>query len=119
MPRARAPYRCPAGQGLRQVRAEGIALIGDPRNDSHLFVSQLHLAMLRLHNLAVDHLRGKGVPEGSIFDEARRILSWTYQCPRRPRSRSLTCSSRWTPDRGLMRRPRALMRTLTAAPARP
>jgi len=59
--------------------SEGIALIGDPRNDSHLFVSQLHLAMLRLHNLAVDHLRGKGVPEGSIFDEARRILSWIYQ----------------------------------------
>jgi Animal haem peroxidase len=59
--------------------AEGIALIGDPRNDSHLFVSQLHLAMLQLHNSAVDHLRGKGAPEGSIFDEARRILSWTYQ----------------------------------------
>jgi len=59
--------------------AEGIALIGDPRNDVHLFVSQLHLAMLRLHNRVVDHLRVKGVPEGELFDHARRVLSWLYQ----------------------------------------
>jgi hypothetical protein len=59
---------------------EGLALIGDPRNDVHIFVSQLHLAMLRLHNCAVDHLRRRGdTPESAIFEEARRIVSWLYQ----------------------------------------
>jgi Animal haem peroxidase len=59
---------------------EGIALIGDPRNDVHLFVSQLHLAMLRLHNCVVDHIRGgNGSPEAATFEEARRTVSWLYQ----------------------------------------
>jgi hypothetical protein len=59
---------------------EGIALIGDPRNDTHIFVSQLHLAGLRLHNSVVDHLRrSAAVPESAIFDEARRTVSWLYQ----------------------------------------
>jgi hypothetical protein len=58
---------------------EGIALIGDPRNDVHLFVSQLHLALLKLHNCTVDHLRGKGVPEGELFETARLTVSWIYQ----------------------------------------
>jgi Animal haem peroxidase len=60
--------------------SEGIALIGDPRNDVHIFVSQLHVAMLRLHNCVVDHLRGHaGVPESAIFEEAQRTVSWLYQ----------------------------------------
>jgi Animal haem peroxidase len=59
--------------------AEGIALIGDPRNDVHLFVSQLHLAMLKLHNCTVDHLRAKGVPESELFEAARGMVSWMYQ----------------------------------------
>ena len=59
---------------------EGIAVIGDPRNDVHIFVSQLHLAMLRLHNCVVDHLRRSAAVAGSaIFDEARRTVSWLYQ----------------------------------------
>jgi hypothetical protein len=59
--------------------AEGIALIGDPRNDTHLFVSQLHVAMLKLHNLLVDRLREDGVGEDQLFDEARRSATWHYQ----------------------------------------
>jgi hypothetical protein len=35
-----------------QRNPEGIAVIGDPRNDSHTLVSQMHLAMLKLHNQA-------------------------------------------------------------------
>jgi Animal haem peroxidase len=58
---------------------EGIALIGDPRNDVHIFVSQLHLSMLRLHNCVVDHLRRKGTAEAELFQEARRVVSWLYQ----------------------------------------
>jgi hypothetical protein len=60
--------------------SEGIALIGDPRNDVHIFVSQLHVAMLRLHNCVVDHLRRRAAtPESAIFEEARRTVSWLYQ----------------------------------------
>jgi Animal haem peroxidase len=59
--------------------SEGTALIGDPRNDVHLFVSQLHLAMLRLHNCVVDHLRAKGVSESEVFERARLTVSWLYQ----------------------------------------
>lgn len=58
---------------------EGIAVIGDPRNDSHIFVNQLHVAFLRTHNLIVDRMREDGVPEAELFDEARRATMWHYQ----------------------------------------
>src|SRR5580658_11386048 len=40
-----------------QRNADGIAIIGDPRNDSHMLISQLHLAMLKAHNAFVDEAR--------------------------------------------------------------
>jgi hypothetical protein len=58
---------------------EGIALIGDPRNDVHLFVNQLHVAFMAAHNLLVDRLREDGVIEADVFDEARRATMWHYQ----------------------------------------
>jgi Animal haem peroxidase len=58
---------------------EGIALIGDPRNDVHVFMGQLQLAFIRAHNLFVDRLREDGEDEGEVFDEARRALTWHYQ----------------------------------------
>jgi Animal haem peroxidase len=59
--------------------SQGIALIGDPRNDVHLFMAQLHVAMLKLHNLLVDRLREDGVDEEGLFEEARRATTWHYQ----------------------------------------
>lgn len=59
--------------------AQGVALIGDPRNDSHLFVSQLHVAMLKLHNGIVDLVRADGVPEADVFATAQRLARWHYQ----------------------------------------
>jgi hypothetical protein len=59
--------------------SQGIALVGDPRNDVHLFMSQLHVAMLRLHNLLVDRLRADAVDEPELFDAARRAATWHYQ----------------------------------------
>ena len=59
--------------------AQGLALIGDPRNDVHLFVSQLHVAMLKLHNRLVDWLREQGVSEADLFAETRRAARWHYQ----------------------------------------
>ncbi|TML07256.1 MAG: peroxidase [Actinobacteria bacterium] len=58
---------------------EGIALIGDPRNDVHLFTSQMLVAFVNMHNRLVDRLREDGVAEPDIFDEARRATTWHYQ----------------------------------------
>ena len=41
---------------------QGRALIGDPRNDENLIVSQLHQLMLRFHNKVVDELAGASRP---------------------------------------------------------
>lgn len=59
--------------------SQGIALIGDPRDDSQLLISQMHVALIRAHNRLVDDLRLGGTPEPALFDEARRLLIWHYQ----------------------------------------
>jgi Animal haem peroxidase len=58
---------------------QGVALIGDPRNDVHLFALSLHVALLRAHNRIVDLLRADGVPEADVFDRAHIALTWHYQ----------------------------------------
>jgi hypothetical protein len=58
---------------------QGVALIGDPRNDVHLFSLTLHVALLHAHNHIVDRLRADAVPESLIFDRARTLLTWHYQ----------------------------------------
>ena len=58
---------------------QGVALVGDPRNDVHLLMSQLHVAMLHVHNGLVDRLRSDGVAEVELFAEARRAATWHYQ----------------------------------------
>jgi heme peroxidase len=58
---------------------EGIAIIGDPRNDSHMLMSQMHLAMLKAHNLFVDEARRGGVADDDVFDSAARETRWHYQ----------------------------------------
>ncbi len=58
---------------------EGIALIGDPRNDVHVIVSQLHVAMIRVHNRLVELARERGVAASDVFESARRETIWHYQ----------------------------------------
>lgn len=58
---------------------EGIALIGDHRNDENLVVAQTHLAMLKFHNKVVDMLAAKPNPPADLFAEARQIVTWHYQ----------------------------------------
>ena len=58
---------------------EGIALVGDPRQDVHVLMSQMQVAMIKAHNRLVDRLRDDGVPELDLFGEARRALTWHYQ----------------------------------------
>lgn len=59
--------------------SQGRALIGDPRDDVHLIISQLHVAFLKFHNAVVDHLRAEGVPGDQVFIEAERVVRWHYQ----------------------------------------
>lgn len=59
--------------------SQGIALVGDPRNDSHLIVLTLHVVLLRAHNRIVDSLRASGVSEAAVFDTARTSLTWHHQ----------------------------------------
>jgi hypothetical protein len=62
--------------------SQSTALIGDPRNDENLILSQLHLAFLRFHNQVVDDIRGELGPlatTAEVFAEAQRIVRWHYQ----------------------------------------
>lgn len=49
----------PAGElhDLPRRNSQGRALVGDPRNDVHRIISQMHLAFLKFHNRVVDWLR--------------------------------------------------------------
>lgn len=69
------------GDGCGDVprNAQGIALLGDPRNDVHLFTSQMHVAFLHMHNRLVARLRADGESEADLFTEARRAAMWHYQ----------------------------------------
>lgn len=75
------PARLLLAESGRDVprNAEGTAIVGDPRNDTHLFVNQLQVAFLRTHNRLVERLREDGVAEEALFDEARRASMWHYQ----------------------------------------
>jgi hypothetical protein len=62
--------------------AQHTALLGDPRNDENIFVSQLQLTMLKFHNAVVDLVAGDpGLRRGSetTFEAAQRIVRWHYQ----------------------------------------
>jgi hypothetical protein len=62
--------------------SQHVALVGDPRNDENLIVSQLHLAFLRFHNRVVADVKtdlGSGYTAGEIFAEAQRVVRWHYQ----------------------------------------
>jgi len=58
---------------------EGIALVGDHRNDENLLVAQTHVAFLKFHNRVVDRLVGSRTPPPDVFFEARKIVTWHYQ----------------------------------------
>ncbi len=73
------PSKLLPGDGDVPRNAQGTALVGDPRNDVHVFISQLHLGLLRAHNRLVARLREDGVDEAECFDAARRAAMWHYQ----------------------------------------
>lgn len=58
---------------------QGRALLGDPRDDVHLIISQLHLAFLKFHNKVIDYLRDQGVAPAEVFKQAQQLVRWHYQ----------------------------------------
>lgn len=61
--------------------SQNVALIGDPRDDENLIISQLQVAFLRFHNAVVDYVKTEIglVAPGEVFAEAQRIVRWHYQ----------------------------------------
>jgi hypothetical protein len=57
------------------------ALIGDPRNDENIIVSQLHLLFIHFHNRIVDRVVAgdPGASRDDAFDEAQQLVRWHYQ----------------------------------------
>jgi hypothetical protein len=66
----------PIGSDLPR-KANGEAIMPDPRNDENLAVAQLHCAFIRFHNRVVDSLGA--VPAGQRFRAARKIVTLHYQ----------------------------------------
>ena len=77
----RDPAKFLLGAGGTDVprNSEGIAIVGDPRQDTHTLMVQLHLAMLKVHNAFVDEARSAGVPDHRVFESAARDTRWNYQ----------------------------------------
>jgi hypothetical protein len=53
-------------------------LLADSRNNENIIIRQIHAIFLKLHNLAVDELRGT-VPDRELFEKARERVRWQYQ----------------------------------------
>ena len=69
--------RDPRARDLQRNRPEvgrQRALIGDPRNDENVIVSQLQSIMIRFHNSMIDSM-----PRGSTFQQIQNAVRWHYQ----------------------------------------
>jgi hypothetical protein len=67
------------GDGDLPRNSQGRALIGDPRNDENVIVSQLHFLFVRFHNKVVDVVASEGLKGDALFEEAQRRVRWHYQ----------------------------------------
>ena len=68
------------GPDLPRAR-NGRAIIGDPRNDENLIVSQLQVAMIRFHNHVADEVfaHSPGWSPDDVFKKTQQIVRWHYQ----------------------------------------
>ena len=57
--------------------ADGLAQLGDGRNDENVIISQLHAAFLQFHNVVFDKF--KDLPPERRFRQANRLVRWHYQ----------------------------------------
>ena len=61
--------------------SQSTPLLGDPRNDENLVISQMQVAFIRFHNKLVNYVKtefGLTHPE-EVFLEAQRLTRWHYQ----------------------------------------
>ena len=63
---------------LNPALSSNTAVIGDPRNDENLIVTQFHHTILKFHNRVVDLLVAAGFT-GDIFVEAKKMVTQHYQ----------------------------------------
>jgi Animal haem peroxidase len=63
--------------GTNQPNMPARALIGDPRNDENVIVSQLQAVMLRFHNRMVDIMSEGG--QRPTFADVQQQVRWHYQ----------------------------------------
>lgn len=79
------PLGCQGKDGIDKYdlprNTQNTALIGDPRNDENLIVSQLQVLFLRFHNAVVDAIRVKYPTKSPnlVFEEAQELVRWHYQ----------------------------------------
>jgi hypothetical protein len=61
--------------------SQGTPLLGDPRNDENLVLSQLQVAFIKFHNQLVDHVKTESglTHPVEVFTEAQRLTRWHYQ----------------------------------------
>jgi hypothetical protein len=101
-PRDRVKFRIENGGLFEDLprTAEGTAIIADPRNDENVMIAGMQAAFLLFHNRVVDTLRagGRNAADGgseglmavmaetrdgderrSLFNRARRLVTWHYQ----------------------------------------
>ena len=72
------PMGTPTNSDVPRMPGTNTAVIGDPRNDENLIISQFQHAMLKLHNQIVDALLAAGFT-GDVFLQAKRTVTWNYQ----------------------------------------
>lgn len=59
--------------------SQNTAIIGDPRNDENVIVSQIQLAFIKFHNAAFDLVKQTIPDTNEAFEEAQRLVRWHYQ----------------------------------------
>jgi hypothetical protein len=72
------PESVPAPRPDLPRNTDGLALIGDPRNDENVIVSQLQSLFLRFHNQMLT-LVPDSLGRGAQFLETQRQVRWHYQ----------------------------------------
>ena len=65
-------------------RSDGIAIVVDSRSDENLVIAQTHVLFAKFHNRVMDLLRDRrdlsaGPVGASLFEQARRFVTWHYQ----------------------------------------
>jgi hypothetical protein len=68
-----------AGERDLQRNVQQRALIGDPRNDENIIVSQFQLMFLRFHNAMMDAVPVQDLSPREHFEKVQREVRWHYQ----------------------------------------